>query len=282
MRTRILLLSLVVLVSALTACESADGPWGEPVVIFDEFNVSQVSFTPDDKLLFVGNNSVYSAETDGSNVTQLFAFEGISRASMNEDRRIVFDNGSDIFIADEDGSNLQALADDPDLFEFAVSFAPNGEITFTTIDDVNQKFGIWRMNSDGGDRRQLQSSEAGIFRHPRSSPDSDRVSFFITGEGKPYINVMDAEGTNRKRLTSSDDTSRQASWDPDGDRLVYSKLTETFDLWIMSTNGTDAVQLTSLPGDEAKPVFSPDGKLIVFVCFGCENETLSSLHVMTR
>ena len=138
------------------------------------------------------------------------------------------------------------------------------------------------MNADGTDKRQLQSSDQGIFRHPRSSPDSQRVSFFITGNGNPYINVMDAGGTNRRRLTSSEETSRQASWDPDGNQLVYSKLTETFDLWVMNTNGTDALQLTSLPGDEAKPVFSPDGNLIVFVCFGCENENLSSLHVMSR
>ena len=135
------------------------------------------------------------------------------------------------------------------------------------------------MKSDGSDKRQLQSSEMGIFRHPRSSPDAQKVSFFVTGDGKPYINLMNADGTDRKRLTSSDETSRQASWGPDGDQLVYSKMTETFDLWIMSTDGTGAMQLTSLAGDEAKPVFSPDGKLIVFVCFGCENETLSSLHV---
>ena len=281
MKIRILLVGLIALVPVLFGCESGDVTWGEPVVIFDEFNVSQVSFTPDGKLLFVGDNSVYRADTDGSDVTRLFVFEGISRASMNEARRVVFDDGADIYIADEDGTNLLALADDPDLFEFAVSFAPDGEITFTTIDDANQRFGIWRMKSDGSDKRQLQSSEMGIFRHPRSSPDAQKVSFFVTGDGKPYINLMNADGTDRKRLTSSDETSRQASWGPDGDQLVYSKMTETFDLWIMSTNGTGAMQLTSLAGDEAKPVFSPDGKLIVFVCFGCENETLSSLHVIS-
>ena len=282
MKFRKILVGFAVILPALLACESEEANWGQPVVIFDEFNVSQVSFTPDGKLLFVGNNAVFQAETDGSDVTQLFSFEGIRRASMNDERRVVFDNGADIFIANENGSDQRALADDPELFGFAVSFAPDGEITFTTIDDANQKFGIWRMKADGTDKRQLQSSEKGIFRHPRSSPDGKKISFFVTGDGKPYINVMNADGTDRKRLTSSDDTSRQASWSPDGGQVVYSRMTETFDLWTMNADGTAAVQLTSLPGDEAKPVFSPDGKLIVFVCFGCVNEELSSLHVMSR
>lgn len=276
------LLGLLLLLPALFSCSESAGDWGEPALIFDDFNVSQVSYTPGGKLLFVGNNALYEANTDGSQATRLFSFEGIARASMNADRRVVFDNGEDIYIADEDGSNQMPLADDPDLFEFAVSFTPDGEITFTTIDDANQKFGIWRMNDDGSDRRQLQTSEKGIFRHPRTSPDGKRTSFFVTGDGKPYVNVMNADGSERKRITASDETSRQASWSPDGNELVYSSMIETFDLWIMNADGSGARQLTSLPGDEAKPVFSPDGKQIVFVCFGCERNDLSSLHSMLR
>ena len=57
---------------------------------------------------------------------------------------------------------------------------------------------------------------------------------------------------------------------------------EDFSRASMNTDRTDARQLTLLPGDEATPVFGPDGKLIVFVYFDCEKEDLGSLHVMTR
>ena len=44
---------------------------------------------------------------------------------------VVLDDDLDIFVANRDGGGLTPIASDPDLFEFAISFTPDGEsITF--------------------------------------------------------------------------------------------------------------------------------------------------------
>ncbi len=92
--------------------------------------------------------------------------------------------------------------------------------------------------------------------------------------------VMNADGTDARRLTQPDEIARQASWSPDGRQFVYSMRSETFDLWLMRTDGSDKTLLLALSGDEAKPVFSPDGQHIAFVCSGCLGQQ-SSLFVIS-
>ncbi len=273
---------LAVALLALAACGEAEpAEWGEPAALFGDRPVSQVSFTSAGQLLFVSEGAVLRANVDGSGLETLVAFDGVRRASMDAAGNIVLDDDRDIFLYRAATDDVVALANDPQLFEFAASFAPTGEITFVTIDDVNGAYGIWIMDAAGGSRRQLASSRTGIFRHPRTSPDGTRRSYFVTAQGNPFIMVMNADGTNASRLTAGDDIARQASWNPNGQELVYSVRSETFDLWLMGTDGSDKMLLLALNGDEAKPVFSPDGLHIAFVCSGCSGQQ-SSLYVMSK
>src|SRR5450432_3967054 len=46
-----------------------------------------------------------------------------------------------------------------------------------------------------------------------------------------------------------------------GDRIAFAYAN---DLWVANLDGTNVLRLTSHPGVEASPHFSPDGKLIAF------------------
>jgi len=262
---------------------NAFSEWSDPTQIFQGYDILQVSFTPQGKLLFVSNDSIFLANTDETYLEKLFSYSGTRRASMNPVGKIVFDNDFDIFTANSDRSGLKPIANDPDIFEFAISFTPNGkEITFVTIDNINLTYGIWVMELNGSNKRNILSSKENVFRHPRTSPDGSRISYFVTGKGKtPYISVMNANGNGNVNLTSLSGISRQASWSPDGKELVYSSKTDTFDIWIMNSNGTGKRRITFLDGDEAKPVFSPDGNKIAFICSGCQNDG-SSLYLVSK
>ncbi|MDA2922479.1 hypothetical protein MYX07_04415 [Patescibacteria group bacterium AH-259-L07] len=215
-------------------------------------------------------------------------FEGLRRANMSPDmKKIVFDNDLDIFIVNSDGSEFKPIANDKDIFEFAISFTPDGKaITFVTIDDVNFTYGIWIMDSEGNNKRNLRLSNDVIFRHPRQSPDGTQISYFSVGKGeKPTIFVMDKDGMKSIALTNPDvdEASRQASWSPDGKQFVYSsKKSGNFDIWIMDVDGRNKMQMTSIPGDEAKPVWSPDSKSISFVCSDCFGTIGSDLYIISR
>ncbi len=52
---------------------------------------------------------------------------------------------------------------------------------------------------------------------------------------------------------------------PDASMVAYkSAKAGTYDIWIAPVDGGEPVQITSMPGREIKPVYSPDGKWIAF------------------
>jgi len=249
-------------------------------------DVLYVQFTQDGRLLFVGNDSVMLSNPDGTGLIFLFKHPGIKRAVMSPDmEKIVFDNGFDIFIASANGRNVTPIANDSDILEGGSWFSPDAKrLVFFTIDDGNQVYGIWTMDPDGSNKVNIASSKRSqIFRHPRWSPDGTKISFFTISKGAVGISVMKPDGSGRIDLTPSlDSPSRQASWSPDSNRLVYSRKSENFDLWVMDVLGRNKMQITELPGNEAKPVWSPDGTKIAFLCSGCQNKYRSDLYLISR
>ena len=270
------------------ATKPTGAAWGEPVQITKGTEVNSVQFLPDGKLLFASNDGIFITNVDGTDMQMLFHQEGIRRANISPDgRKIVFDNDFDIFTVNPDGNELNPIANDPDIFEFAISFTPDGKaITFVTIDDVNFTYGIWIMDPDGNNKKNLLLSNDFAFRHPRQSPSDTQISYFTTGKGKkPIIWVMNKEGTNNVALTDpdSDGASRQASWSSNGRLFVYSsKKQGDFDIWTMDVNGENKTQITRISGNEAKPVWSPDGQTIAFVCSDCFGEIGSDVYVISK
>ena len=70
------------------------------------------------------------------------------------------------------------------------------------------------------------------------SPDRTRVAFSSSRNGSFDIYVMDADGKNLRRLTSSPGNEGEPAWTPDGNRIVYTSTTgTTTQIAIMSADG---------------------------------------------
>ena len=127
------------------------------------------------------------------------------------------------------------------------------------------------MNPDGSNKIVLfsaQSEEIEGFEDAAYAPDGKRIAFtgYLYGsEGVKglleNIYMINADGTNLVKLTS-DNVSKQPSWSPDGERIVFVR---DSDLWVMNSEGTRVRQLTNTPAGEYLPIWSPDGKRIAFV-----------------
>jgi len=152
--------------------------------------------------------------------------------------------------------------------------ARNGEIYAAVSESGSSQ--IWAFTQDGRTRRQVTSRERdGLVRasHPSVSPDGTRLAFSGYTGDRADIYVINTDGTNLRKLTSSvaDELQIIPGFSPDGRLIVYeSNRGETepdnSHLRIVPVDGGDDWQLTFPDGtyEDAGPKFSPRGDVILF------------------
>ena len=197
-----------------------------------------------------------------------------------------------IFVADAAGSDMKKITDNPK-YDAEPIVSPDGkQIVFGS-----QRYGdfdIYLMNSDGSDVRRL-TDRIGYDGGPWFSPDGKKIVWRAwypeTEEEKTmwqdcmennYIVpvpldlwVMDADGSNKKRILHNGATNFAPSWHPDGKRIIFSsnmddwhedikKFGHNFELYIINIDGTGLERITYNNVFDSFPMFSHDGKKLVF------------------
>ncbi len=112
---------------------------------------------------------------------------------------------------------------------------------------------------------------------PQISPDGRQVAFVrVTVNEKKdgydtAIWIVPADGGEPPRPFTSGPRDGSPRWSPDGTRIVFTRAAEKEgkpeppQLYLISTQGGEAVSLTDLPRGAGSPAWSPDGKTIAFV-----------------
>ncbi len=151
------------------------------------------------------------------------------------------------------------------------SGSPGDAIIFVSSRDGD--YAIFGMNADGSKQGRLTndrgdtSTLAGVqFQTgPAWSPDGTRIAFASAREGSFDIYVMNADGTDTKRLTSSKENDQHPTWSPDGSRIAFSRFSDSDHLYVMNADGTGVRRVTDDdPTVEAEPAWSPDGRWIAY------------------
>lgn len=100
---------------------------------------------------------------------------------------------------------------------------------------------------------------------PVWSPDGTRIAYRARSGGNSDVWVMDADGSNKTRLTTDSGFDGDPRWSPDGSQLLFtSDRTGDYEIWIMDVDGSNQRNLTNHPADDEYPTWSPDGSLIAF------------------
>jgi Tol biopolymer transport system component len=96
------------------------------------------------------------------------------------------------------------------------------------------------------------------------SPDGNRVAVIYVssnGVGKRGLHVLNADGSGEHLVAAN--AGAYPRWSPDGQRIAF-RTPGPARIWTVNADGTDAQELTSLPGDQLDPEWSPDGRQIGF------------------
>lgn len=192
----------------------------------------------------------------------------------------------DIYTARPDGSDLRRLTSSPG-YDTEATISPDGStIVFTSVRDGD--LDIYLMNADGSNVRRITTDEGydgGAFfspdgrqivyraHHPTDAAElADYRSLLRAGmirPGKLDIWIMDADGSNKRRLTNNGAANFAPFFHPGGRKIIFSSNMidprgRNFDLYLINTDGTGQERVTVHAEFEGFPMFSPDGKRLVF------------------
>jgi TolB protein len=122
---------------------------------------------------------------------------------------------------------------------------------------------------------------------PRWSPDGERIAFRSNRGGSHNLYVMNADGTNVRRLTNHPGNDFDPTWLPDGQSLVFSsdrdRGTNRLDLYRLWLADGSIERLTNFfEGFAFMPTVSPDGTWLAFVAttFPVVDGWVNQVHVM--
>ena len=192
----------------------------------------------------------------------------------------------DIYVADASGEGTELLFRSP-RYDAEATLSPDGStIVFTSLRDGD--LDIYTMNVDGTNVRRLTTT-LGYDGGPFFSPDGSEIVYRsyhpqTDEEGEVYrsllvdnvvrpsqleIWVMNADGTNQRRVTDLGGANFAPFFHPDGERIIFSSNHSSprgreFDLYLINKDGTGLERITTSEGFDGFPMFSRDGSKLVF------------------
>ncbi len=192
----------------------------------------------------------------------------------------------DIFTANPDGSDLKQLTNTPGYDAETTITLDGKKLVFTSMRDGD--LDIYTMDANGKNVRRL-TNELGYDGGPFWSYDGKQIVYRAhhpkTDEQKAdytdllkqnlirpttlEIWVMNADGSNKRQVTSNGKANFGPYFFPDGKRIIFSSNMDdprrrNFDLYKINVDGTGLERITFNETFDGFPMFSPDGKKLVF------------------
>lgn len=172
----------------------------------------------------------------------------------------------DLYSINIDGTSLTRLTFSSEK-EMDPSCSPNGSKVIYTLEktgDIN----LWMLDLNTSETKQL-TTDFGLWS--AFSHDGEKIAY---SGGNSDIYVMDIDGSNKVRLTSSSESEYAPCFSPDDSMIVYSKGEPgggdppekgTANLWMMEATGSNQELLFSSDGEQVCFQEGWKGNKIVFM-----------------
>ncbi len=197
---------------------------------------------------------LYTAKADGTDIKRLTNVSGYdAEATVSPDgKKIIFtserDGDLDLYSMDIDGKNVKRLTDVIG-YDGGAFYSPDSRMIVY--------------------RRSAQETPEAIKRY------KELLALHLVVPTVFEIWVMNADGTNKRRVTDLASGSFAPFFTPDGKRIIFCtnyfdpergrrRGQPNFDLVLINLDGTDIERVTFNETFDGFPMFSPDGKKLVF------------------
>jgi Tol biopolymer transport system component len=193
----------------------------------------------------------------------------------------------DIFTANGDGTDVQRITRTPGYDAEATVSTDGKKVVFTSARDNDLE--IYTMSPDGSNLKRITNrpgydggpffSDDGewiVYRNSQPATEAALADFralLSKGLIRPTtleLRVMRADGSDDRPVTANGAANFAPFFFRGGhDRIIFcSNLADpkkrNFDLWTVRTDGTGLERITYNPTFDGFPMFSPDGKRLVF------------------
>jgi len=266
-----------------------------PITVDDLFQIREVSdpqLSPDGQsvaytvktLLLKEDKSeerIWSEPTNGGEAIPLTA-EGVSSSHPRwspDGKYLAFlsarnEEKAQVWLLNRSGGEAQRLTDTPqDVDDFA--WSPDSTRLVVILRDASEEE-LAEAHAKGKEKDDKEKKPK-----TRKPWVIDRLQFKTDEVGyldrrRAHLYLLDLATKNLTQITSGDYDDAHPAWSPDSSLLAFASnrskpdpdRTYNTDIWVVAANNTDKgaqlTQVTTNPGDDDVPSWSPDGKLITY------------------
>src|SRR5256712_8834772 len=167
-------------------------------------------------------------------------------------------------VADADGQNAQSIliSSEPIM---SLSWAPDGA-RMAYVSFQNEKPILFVQSLSASKQPAPVANYKGSNSAPAWSPDGKQLAAVLTKDGSSQIYLMNADGTNLRRISFSGFIDTEPFFTPDGRSIYFtSDRGGSPQIYRMPAKGGEAVRVTFEGDYNVSPRLSPEGKTLVYV-----------------
>ncbi len=160
------------------------------------------------------------------------------------------------------GTGRQTLVVENQYPTLAPRWSPDGRWIMYSM-AVAGNTDIYRVSANGGGTPVKLTDSPGLDVGGSYSPDGSQIVFESDRSGSQQCYVMNADGSNQRRISFFGGRCATPEWSPRGDLIAFTHVVGDLRVGVMTPSGGGMRHLTNSWQDEA-PTWAPNGRIVQF------------------